>query len=167
MIVEEAQKDRALNGMSRPIISMENLEKSWKQISSFLKKPETEADLMDLTEFSEEIYEKIHGDKTHPLYSLYKVAESLIVQYEDDHFTEPDTTPADYLRLFMEQHELKQADLVNRGLASSGVVSELLSGKREFSKRHIQILSDLFRCSPAIFFPRKGLRPQPNAEPTP
>lgn len=122
---------------------------------------------MELTEFSEEIYEKIDGDKTHPLYSLYKVAESLIVQYEDDHFPKPDTTPADYLRLFMEQHELKQADLVNRGLASSGVVSELLSGKREFSKRHIQILSDLFRCSPAIFFPRKGSRPKPNDEPTP
>ncbi len=50
----------------------------------------------------------------------------------------------------MEQHGLKQGDLPEIG--SQGVVSELLSGKRELNKHQIARLSERFGVSPATFF---------------
>ncbi len=49
----------------------------------------------------------------------------------------------------MEEHGLKQKDLTELG--SPGVVSEILSGKRELNKRQIKSLSERFKCNPAIF----------------
>jgi hypothetical protein len=37
------------------------------------------------------------------------------------------------------------------GVGSPGVISEILSGKRELNKRQIRALSKRFGCSPAIF----------------
>jgi HTH-type transcriptional regulator / antitoxin HigA len=54
------------------------------------------------------------------------------------------------LRLLMEQHGLKQGDLPDIG--SQGVVSELLSGKRELNRNQIARLSERFGVSPATFF---------------
>jgi HTH-type transcriptional regulator/antitoxin HigA len=49
----------------------------------------------------------------------------------------------------MEQHELNQSDLTEIG--SQGVVSEILTGKRELNVRQIRLLSDRFGVSPATF----------------
>jgi HTH-type transcriptional regulator/antitoxin HigA len=49
----------------------------------------------------------------------------------------------------MEQHGLRQADLPEIG--SQGVVSEILSGRRELNLRQIRALSERFGVSPATF----------------
>jgi len=49
----------------------------------------------------------------------------------------------------MEEHCLKQSDLSEIG--SQGVISEILSGKRQLNVRQIKILSKLFKVSPAVF----------------
>jgi HTH-type transcriptional regulator/antitoxin HigA len=49
----------------------------------------------------------------------------------------------------MEEHGLKQLDLSEIG--SQGVVSEILSGKRQLNIRQIKILSKRFKVSPAVF----------------
>jgi HTH-type transcriptional regulator/antitoxin HigA len=49
----------------------------------------------------------------------------------------------------MEEHDLKQSDLPEIG--SQGVISEILSGKRQFSVRQIKLLSKRFNVSPAVF----------------
>ena len=53
----------------------------------------------------------------------------------------------------MDAHGFKQADLVDV-FGSKGIASEVLNGKRSFSKTHIQRLSEKFHVSPEVFFPR-------------
>ncbi len=50
----------------------------------------------------------------------------------------------------MREHEFHQADLSEIG--SQGVVSEILSGKRELNIRQIKKLSKMFNVSQAVFF---------------
>ena len=51
----------------------------------------------------------------------------------------------------MEANNLKQKDLEPL-LGSESVVSEVLRGKRELNKHHIERLSKRFGVSPAVFF---------------
>jgi len=48
-----------------------------------------------------------------------------------------------------EEHHLKQSDLSEIG--SQGVVSEILSGKRQLNTRQIKLLSARFHVSSAVF----------------
>jgi HTH-type transcriptional regulator/antitoxin HigA len=59
--------------------------------------------------------------------------------------------PLDAVRFLMDQHGLKQKDLVDV-FATPSIVSEVLSGKRELNKDHIKRLSERFHLSPEIFF---------------
>ena len=49
----------------------------------------------------------------------------------------------------MEEHGIKQSDLTEIG--SQGVVSEILSGRRQLNVRQIKLLSERFKVSPAVF----------------
>lgn len=54
------------------------------------------------------------------------------------------------LRLIMDQHDLGTADLPEIG--SKSMVSRVLSGERNLSKRHIRALSERFDIDPGLFF---------------
>ena len=54
------------------------------------------------------------------------------------------------LRLLMDQHGLGLADLPEIG--SKSMVSRVLSGERDLSKKHIQALSRRFGIDPGLFF---------------
>jgi HTH-type transcriptional regulator/antitoxin HigA len=60
--------------------------------------------------------------------------------------------PADLamLRLLMDQHGLGIADLPEIG--SKSMVSRVMSGKRDLSKKHIQALAARFGINPGLFF---------------
>ena len=60
--------------------------------------------------------------------------------------------PADLamLCLLMDQHDLGTADLPEIG--SKSMVSRVLSGERNLSKKHIQALSERFDINPGLFF---------------
>ena len=75
----------------------------------------------------------------------------LIEKYEEVRYPIPDASPADVLRFLIEQNGLTQRDLVPE-LGNETTVSLVLSGKREFTKDHIQKLSQRFNVSPAVFF---------------
>ena len=60
-------------------------------------------------------------------------------------------TPTQALAFLMEQHGLRQKDLVPI-LGTRSTVSEVMSGKRDLSKAQIRRLSDFFHVSPEIFF---------------
>ncbi len=49
----------------------------------------------------------------------------------------------------MEQHGLRQSDLPEVG--SQGVVSEILSGRRDLNVRQIRLLAERFHVSAATF----------------
>lgn len=76
----------------------------------------------------------------------------LIEAYEDEHYPIRAASPVEVLVHLMEANNLKQKDLAPPLLGSENVVSEVLRGKRELNKRHIERLSKRFGVSPAVFF---------------
>ena len=75
----------------------------------------------------------------------------LIEAYEEKRYPVRSAAPVDVLRELMAANDLRQKDLAPL-LGSESVVSEILSGKRELNKRHIQKLSRRFSVSPEVFF---------------
>jgi len=75
----------------------------------------------------------------------------LIEAYEEEHYPIRTASPVEVLVELMEVNGLKQKDLAPL-LGSESVVSQVLRGKRELNKHHIERLSKRFRVSPAVFF---------------
>ena len=75
----------------------------------------------------------------------------LIEDFEEKQYSLPRAKPLEALRFLMDQHGLKQKDLVNV-FATPSIVSEVLNGKRELNKDHIKRLSVRFHVSPEVFF---------------
>lgn len=75
----------------------------------------------------------------------------LIEDFETKRYRLPRSKPLDALRFLMEQHELRQKDLVGV-FGTPSIVSEVLSGRREFTTTHIRRLSERFHVSPELFF---------------
>ena len=95
------------------------------------------------------LLDEIGANERHPLYGLLDTLGTLIHAYEEKHHALPESSGADMLRFFMEEHGLTQSDLPEVG--SQGVVSEVLSGKRELNVRQIRALATRFHVSPAVF----------------
>ena len=75
----------------------------------------------------------------------------LIEDFEEKQYQLPQASPVEAITFLMDQHGLKQKDLVDVFGAPS-IVSEVLSGKRNLNKEHITRLSKRFRVSPELFF---------------
>lgn len=97
------------------------------------------------------ILDEIGEADTHPLADLAETLALSIEAYEDAHVALPDATGPEILRSLMEEHNLAQSDLSEIG--SQGVVSEILSGKRDLNVRQIAHLAARFGISPALFIP--------------
>lgn len=65
-----------------------------------------------------------------------------------------DLAPHELLQSFMEEHKMKQVEVQKILGVSSGVISELVSGKRELTKKHCVKLGQYFKVSPALFLPK-------------
>lgn len=92
--------------------------------------------------------------KANPTKEEEKYAEvlmTLIEAYEEEHYSIPDASPVEVLRALIEANALRQKDLVPI-FGTESIVSEVLRGKRELNKTHIERLSKRFRVSPAVFF---------------
>lgn len=96
-----------------------------------------------------ELLDEIGTDEHHPLYGLLDTLGTLLAAYEEKHHSLPESSGAEMLRYFMDEHALTQSDLPEVG--SQGVVSEVLNGKRELNVRQIRSLARRFRVSPAVF----------------
>jgi len=82
---------------------------------------------------------------------LAELLTLLIEDFEQKHYQLPRSSPLAALQFFMDQHDLKQKDLVDV-FGAPGIVSEVLSGKRDLNKDHIKRLSSRFHISPELFF---------------
>jgi HTH-type transcriptional regulator/antitoxin HigA len=79
-----------------------------------------------------------------------------IVKYENKHHALKfaDLAPHELLQSFMKDHGLKQVALQEVLGVSSGVMSMLVSGKRELTREHCVKLGNYFKVSPALFLPK-------------
>ena len=82
---------------------------------------------------------------------LAKLLTLLIENFEEKRYQLPRATPVQALQFLMEQHGLRQKDLVNI-VGTRSTVSEVISGKRELTKAQIVRLSEYFHVSPELFF---------------
>lgn len=89
------------------------------------------------------------ADESHPLAGLAATLGELIGDYEARHFPLPEVSGRAMLRFLMEQHGLTQSELPEIG--SQGVVSEILSGKRELNVRQVRALARRFGVAAHAF----------------
>jgi HTH-type transcriptional regulator/antitoxin HigA len=108
-----------------------------------------EAHYARMTEMLEALLNEAQGDEDHAAMGLVDIVGDLIADYEAEHHPLPEVTGVEALKFLMEQHGLKQSDLGEIG--SQGVVSEILTSKREFNIRQVRALSKRFGVSTATF----------------
>ncbi len=82
---------------------------------------------------------------------LSQLLTLLIENFEEKRYQLTSTSPIEIVRELMAANGLKQADMITV-FGTPSVASEVLRGKRELSKAHIQKLSERFHVSPALFF---------------
>ena len=120
----------------------------WRAVGPILSiHDEKEYDLA--VERLHDLIDEIGDNEKHPLYGLLNTLGTLIQAYDEKHHPMPKVSGAEMLRFFMEEHGLAQSDISELG--SQGVVSEILSGKRELNIRQVRALAKRFHVSPAIF----------------
>jgi HTH-type transcriptional regulator/antitoxin HigA len=130
-------------------IQLEEIAKVWPDIQPIFSVPHNEKDYNTLVNFLDNLIDEVGNKETHPLASLMETIGSLIETYESQYINNIEGNAIDVLNVLMEEHGLKQSDLSEIG--SQGVVSEILSGKRQLNVRQIKILSKRFKVSPAVF----------------
>ena len=117
---------------------------------------------------TDELPRAIHSDRMHQKYlarveellerkkrsaaedRLLELLSILVERYEDEHQAVEAPDPIAALKELMLAKGVSQAQL-SELLGSSGIASEVLSGKRELSKAHIRKLSEAFHVSAGLF----------------
>ena len=82
--------------------------------------------------------------------TLYKLLVTLVELYEFEHYPIPEPKPYEVLQHMIAASGMRQADLVGI-IGSSGVVSEIVNGKRAISKAQAKVLGEQFKVSPSLF----------------
>ncbi len=130
-------------------IQIKEIAKTWPSIQNIFSVPHTEKDYLKLVKLLDDLIDEVGNEESHPLASLMETIGSLVESYESQNFPDPQGSPIEALKYLMEEHGLKQSDLPEIG--SQGVVSEILSGKRQLNLRQVKLLSERFKVSPAVF----------------
>ena len=128
---------------------LKEIVKVWPDIQPIFSVPHNDKEHNKLINLLDSLIDEVGNNQNHPLASLMETIGSLIETYESQILDELEGNPIGALNTLMEEHGLKQSDLSEIG--SQGVVSEILSGKRQLNVRQIKILSKRFKVSPAVF----------------
>ncbi len=131
------------------IAELEKVKANWKEVKDFLSVPHSKKEYNKIVSLLDLVIDEVGNKENHPLAPLLEVLGSLVESYEKEHFKPLDAKPIEVLKFLMEEQNLSQKDM--KQLGSQGVVSEILSGKRELNVRQIKELSKRFGVSPAVF----------------
>lgn len=83
--------------------------------------------------------------------ALYLDALSdLTAAYEDEHHAIPPASDADMLSHFLDAKQMSQAELHRATAIPKSTISEVLAGKRPFSRQMIRKLAACFNVDPAV-----------------
>ena len=132
-------------------VDMQHLLSAWEQFraATGISPIRDEGHFARMTKILESLLDEAGADESHPVMGLIDIVADLIDDYESELHPLPPTNGVDALKFLMEQHDLKQTDLHEIG--SQGVVSEILTGKRELNLRQVRALSERFGVSAATF----------------
>lgn len=128
---------------------LKEIAKVWPNIQNVFSVPHNEKDYNNLVNLLDSLIDEVGNNESHPLSSLMETIGSLIETYESQNYPDIEGDPINALKTLMEEHGLKQSDLPEIG--SQGVVSEIISGKRQLNVRQLKLLSERFKVSPVVF----------------
>ncbi|MBL0699501.1 MAG: transcriptional regulator [Desulfosarcina sp.] len=130
-------------------IQLKEIAKVWPNIQPIFSVPHNKKNYNNLVNLLDNLIDEVGNNENHPLTSLMETIGTLVETYESQYINEIEGTPIDALNALLTEHGLKQSDLPEIG--TQGVVSEILSGRRQLNVRQIKILSKRFKVSPAVF----------------
>lgn len=131
------------------ITQIRDIAEVWPTIEDVFSVPHSEDDYRRLVALLDDLLDEVGNDESHPLASLMETLGSLVETYESRRLPEPEGRPIEALKELMHEYGINQSGLPEIG--SQGVVSEILSGKRELNLRQVRLLSTRFNVSPAVF----------------
>jgi len=97
-----------------------------------------------------ELVDEIGDRESHSMIGLLDIVSHFVHDYEERNIAFPNPEPHAVLRFFMEQHNLRQADLANI-LGSRSNVHDVLNGTRGINTSQAKALASRFHVSPAVF----------------
>ena len=112
-------------------------------------KPHNTQDLAEMTA----LLESLAANETPQSPAMERFIETLtalILQYEEEVHPSPDASPVGVLKFLMEEHGVRQVDLVPI-LGSKSYISQILSGHRPIGKDIAIKLAARFHVSPQTF----------------
>ncbi len=74
----------------------------------------------------------------------------LVATYEDTHHTIPPASDADMLRHFLEARGISQVQLSRETGVAKSTISEVLAGKKPFSRQMVRKLADFFKVDVSV-----------------
>ncbi|MDD5524840.1 MAG: hypothetical protein PHV90_06325 [Smithella sp.] len=128
---------------------LKEVAKVWPNIQSVFSVPHNEKDYNKLVKLLDSLIDEVGNNESHRLSGLMETIGSLIESYESQNYPDIEGDPINALKTLMEEHGLKQSDLPEIG--SQGVVSEIISGKRQLNVRQLKLLGERFKVSPIVF----------------
>jgi len=130
------------------IVLDKTTDRAWKHVEALFI-INTESDYQRARKDLDELIDEVGSDENHPRAVMMDTLATLVHAWEEEHHPVPAAAPRKVLAFLMEQQGLKQQDLKEVG--TQGIVSEVLSGKRELNVRQIRKLAARFGVSPAVF----------------
>ena len=121
----------------------------WSYVAPVLQPARNEKECADLVEALNAAIDAGGADENHPLAQLVEYLGEFVAEYEAKDKMPSEATGDEGLRYLMQRDDLRQIDLPELG--SQGVVSELLSGPRDFNARQAKALAARFGVSAAMF----------------
>jgi HTH-type transcriptional regulator / antitoxin HigA len=95
------------------------------------------------------------GELTSDENDYLDVLGTLVYEYEQTLEPLLDIYGVELLKVFIEERELKQKDLLPI-FRTESIISDVLHGRKEFTSRHIQELAEFFHVSRDTFFPQNS-----------
>ena len=123
--------------------------KHWSHIAPFLERPNNENAYKRMVKQMDDLLDATGGDEKHLLSGMIDIMSNHIAAYESANLPEMTSRGVDALVELMRLHQLKQADLAS--IASQGVISEIINGKRVLNLNQIRLLAEYFKISPMTF----------------
>lgn len=130
------------------MMATKQLEQSWLTLRPLLV-IKTKQDYEQAVTWLNELIDEVGSNEKHPLYDLLDTLGTVLHAYEEKNIKLAHVSGREMLRYFMAEHQLTQSDLAEIG--SQGVVSEILSGKRELNIRQVQALAKRFGVASGVF----------------
>jgi HTH-type transcriptional regulator/antitoxin HigA len=131
--------------------SLPELTSAWMALQTHaqLRPIRDDVDFARMQAYANLLADSVGDDEEHPLYSLFEIVMELIERWEAVHVTIPTAPPREVLRFLLEANGLKQKDLAE--IASKTLVSDILAGRREISKRLAKSLAARFHVDIGAF----------------